>query len=232
MAGNWYFVGLDLGQAQDFTAIAVLQRVERSGEWDPAHYAYRKTTELRLRFLKRIALGTPYPNVVAEARRITQSAELAGRCHLVVDGSGVGRPVVDLLRQGGLGCRILPVTITGGGGESHGAGHFRVPKRDLVTGLQTLLQTGGLQIAAGMAYGAELRAEMAEMRVKITAAGNTQFGAWREGTHDDLVLAVALACWGARRVYPRTGEGFCRREDAADWERALRKRGEIGQRLL
>ena len=35
-------------------------------------------------------------------------------------------------------------------------------------------------------------AEMAEMRVKVTAAGNTQFGVWREGAHDDLVLAVAL----------------------------------------
>jgi hypothetical protein len=39
------------------------------------------------------------------------------------------------------------------------------------------------------------------MRVKITASGNEQYGAWREGEHDDLVLAVALACWGARRAW-------------------------------
>ena len=34
-----YFVGLDLGQCQDFTAIAVLERAELSGEWDPVMYA-------------------------------------------------------------------------------------------------------------------------------------------------------------------------------------------------
>jgi hypothetical protein len=49
---------------------------------------------------------------------------------------------------------------------------------------------------------------MAEMRVKTTPSGNEQYGAWREGEHDDLVLAVALACWGARKAYP------C----GADWE--------------
>ena len=30
-----YFVGLDLGQSRDFTAIAVLERAELMGEWDP-----------------------------------------------------------------------------------------------------------------------------------------------------------------------------------------------------
>jgi hypothetical protein len=32
--------------------------------------------------------------------------------------------------------------------------------------------------------------------VRTTAAGHEQFGVWREGQHDDLVFAVALACWG------------------------------------
>jgi hypothetical protein len=73
-----------------------------------------------------------------------------------------------------------------------------VPKKDLVTGVQVLLQSGGLQIAAGLPYGAALAAEMAEMRVKVTAAGNAQYGVWREGTHDNLVPAAALACWGAQ----------------------------------
>jgi hypothetical protein len=36
--------------------------------------------------------------------------------------------------------------------------------------------------------------------VKITAAANETFAAWREGAHDDLVLAVALACWHADRA--------------------------------
>ena len=47
-----------------------------------------------------------------------------------------------------------------------------------------------------------MKEEMADMQVKVTPAGNEQYGAWREGGHDDLVFAVALACWGAKKRYP------------------------------
>jgi hypothetical protein len=97
---------------------------------------------------------------------------------------------------------MMPVIVTGGERESQDGGYYRVPKRDLIIGLQVLLQGGELQIAAGLKYGAALAAEMAAMQVKVTSAGREQYGAWREGTHDDLVFAVALACWGARKVYP------------------------------
>src|SRR5205807_4340060 len=46
-----------------------------------------------------------------------------------------------------------------------------------------------------------------KLRMKQTATGHEQFGAWREGEHDDLVFAVALAHWGARKVYPRRPDG-------------------------
>jgi hypothetical protein len=82
-----------------------------------------------------------------------------------------------------------------------------VPKRDLITGLVVALQRGMLQIAAGMENCPELLAEMAAMQVKITPRGNEQFGAWREGAHDDLVFAVALSCWGVRKAYPFDGSG-------------------------
>jgi hypothetical protein len=65
------------------------------------------------------------------------------------------------------------------------------------------MQQGGLQIAEGMKEGATLVKEMAEMRVKVSGSGNEQFGAWRDGEHDDLVLAVSLACWAVRKVTPR-----------------------------
>ena len=54
--------------------------------------------------------------------------------------------------------------------------------------------------------------EMAEMPVKVTLTGHEQYGAWREGQHDDLVLAVALACWGAKKMYPNPPY-----EDEAYW---------------
>jgi hypothetical protein len=38
--------------------------------------------------------------------------------------------------------------------------------------------------------------ELLNFRVKITEAANETFGAG-DGEHDDIVLAVALACWYA-----------------------------------
>ena len=201
-----FFVGLDLGQSRDFTAIAVLERAELTGEWDAVAFGRKKTTALRLRYLERVSLGTPYPEVVERVKQVTRSADLAGRCQLIADATGVGRPVMDMLRRAELGSRRLwPVLITGGDTEKMADGYYRVPKRDLVVGLQVLLQRRELKIAAGLAFGKTLVREMMEMRVKITAAGNEQYGAWREGEHDDLVLAVALGCWGARKAGPRAG---------------------------
>jgi hypothetical protein len=194
---EWHFVGLDLGQAKDFTAIAAVERAELKGGWDPAAFAWRKMASLRLRYLERVALGTPYPEVVERVVGLTRSDELAGHCHLVVDATGVGRPVVDLLRRAGPGCPILPVTITGGDAESRDGAYYRAPKRDVIVGLHVLLQSGELKIAGGLRHGAALAAEMAEMRVKVTPAGREQYGAWREGAHDDLVFAVAGVLGGA-----------------------------------
>lgn len=202
-----YFVGVDLGQSRDPTAIAVVERAELVGEWDAAMYAWRKCVELRLRYLERLELGIPYPEAVRRVVEVVQSRDLTGRCHLVVDGTGVGRPVVDLLRRAQPGCNLTATTITSGGRETTTNGYTGIPKRDLIVGLQVLLQTGGLKIAAGMRYGAALVSELAEVRVKVSTAGNEQFGAWRVGTHDDLVFAVALACWAAGKKYPNPPSG-------------------------
>jgi len=213
---NRYFVGVDLGQSHDFTAIAAVERAEMSGEWDPVMFAFPKVVKLRLRYLERPELGTPYPEIVERVAQVTRSGALAGRCQLMVDATGVGRPVVDMLRRAHIGCNLMPVLITGGQLETLAQGYYHVPKRDLIVGLQTTLQRGGLEIAAAMPLGPALIQELADMRVKITSPGKEQFGAWREGQHDDLVLAVALACWGAHKVYPNppAGEdGFWRKKD-------------------
>jgi hypothetical protein len=199
-----YFAGLDLGQKQDPTALAVVEWTEFAGAWDAAAFEHRKETSLSLRYLERMPLGTPYPEVVYRVGCMMRSRQLAGGegRHLVVDGTGVGPAVVDLLRQEDLQSKLWPVTITGGDTERFADDYYRVPKRDLIVGLQVLMQQGGLQIAEGMKEGATLVKEMAEMRVKISGSGNEQFGAWRKGEHDDLVLAVAMACWGVRKVTP------------------------------
>jgi hypothetical protein len=222
---DWYFVGVDFGQSRDFTAIAVLERAETTGEWDAARYAWRKVVRLQLRYLERIALGTPYPEVVERVVQVTQWPELAGRCCLAVDGTGVGRPVVDLLQRARPGCVLKPVNITSGLKQTAEGGYYGVPKRDLILGLQVLLQRGVLRIAAGLEHAPDLVKEMAAMQVKISLSGHEQYAVWREGTHDDLVFAVALACWNAQNKYPSDpagGEQWWTNRHQADAARLLR----------
>lgn len=198
-----FFAALDLGQVCDFSTLAVIERVELVGDWDPVIFAWKKCITLRLRYLERMPLGTPYPDVVERVKNVMRQLASEGVCDLAVDGTGVGRPVVDLLRRSGLRCSLWPAIITGGSAESQSNGYYHIPKKDLITGLQIALQQGTLQIAGGMKFGPALVTEMAEMRVKITSPGHEQFGAWREGSHDDLVFAVALACWSARRAFSK-----------------------------
>jgi hypothetical protein len=184
-----YFVGLDLGKAKDYTALTVL---ERHGEGRAAVF--------HARHLQRYALGTPYPAIVADVAAMLGRAPLKGRQpKLAVDETGVGAPVVDLFREAKLKARLEPIHITAGSSVNYDKGVNYVPKRDLVSVVQVALQTDKLKIAPALPEAQTLVRELQNFQVKITEAANDTYGAWREGTHDDLVLAVALALWCGMR---------------------------------
>ena len=91
------------------------------------------------------------------------------------------------------------VVITSGQQATRAAsGAWHVPKKDLVRCLRQLLQCRRLQVAA-LPERALLIEELQLFRVKITSTTKETFQAWRARDHDDLVLAVALACWWAER---------------------------------
>jgi len=188
-------VGLDLGAAGDFTALAAVERVR--AEASPlARHPWRYA----VRGLERYELGTTYPEIVTRVKDRLAAPPLAG-CRLVVDYTGVGRPVVDMLRAARIAASVVPVLITSGTRATYHDDDrsWRVPKADLVNTLQVLLQASLIRWSPGLALAETLAKELTEYQTRITAAGNEQFGAWREGQHDDLVLAVALACWALER---------------------------------
>ncbi len=220
-----YTVGLDLGQAADYTAIAVVERREvGTGQWidrgprqrlvpvlnafgygsgehrlvDEGRLTSEETTvHLDVVHLERLPLGTSYVAVAKRVQALMAEPTLA-EAALVVDGTGVGRAVIDLLRAAGLQLHAITITagatVTGNGWSTH------VPKRDLVGALQVHLQTGALKIARGLPEAETLVRELLSFKAKITDAGNDTYAAWREGSHDDLVLATALAAWWAERA--------------------------------
>ncbi len=192
-----YFLGLDLGQKRDYSAVAVVERVNE---------------KLMVRYLQRMPLGTPYPAVVARVREIVLNDALYGNCCVAVDATGVGAPVVDMLRAARLGCALTAVTITGGekGSGSVWSGNASVPKRDLMAEMLVLLEKGQMKIGA-TGEGRRLVRELKDVKAAMNGQGKVRLGAEGNGEHDDLAIAVALACWRAK------GKGSC---------------GEMGRRLL
>jgi hypothetical protein len=136
-----YAIGIDLGQKHDYTAIAALEVIDIVYDRrDPISYDFERERRYRLRGVERVRLGTPYPEVVRRVRDLAARPEVAGRCTAIVDATGVGKPVVDLLRATKPASRVIPVTITGGDQESSDGSGYRVPKRDLITGLQVVIE--------------------------------------------------------------------------------------------
>src|SRR4051794_18806255 len=90
-----HFVGVSLGQSQQFTALAVLERFESKG----ADLRSQRRPPYTLRHLQRFPPATSYPVIVDDLRALLQALPPPGGV-LTVDQTGVGRPVIDLLEDG------------------------------------------------------------------------------------------------------------------------------------
>ena len=203
------FLGLDLGQAKDFSALAIIERESRAttigsnGAGANCLNTKDEINSLHCIHLHRWQLRTSYPAIVADVVRMINALDPErspdGKPVLAIDATGVGAPVVDLFKREKINAELIPIQIVGGANVSAENGMTRVPKRDLVSVVQVGLQNRKLKIASGLDLAETLARELQNFTVKITDAANDVYGAWREGTHDDLVLAVALAVWKANQ---------------------------------
>jgi hypothetical protein len=183
-----FYIGLDLGQSSDPTALVVVEQVNALITKQPSYH---------VRHIQRWPLGTPYPLIVHDVIALLQSRELKDAA-LVVDATGVGRAVVDLLRDAiraaRLNVSLLAITITAGNTVTGGGSEFGVPKLDLVAAVQVCLQTRRVRIARGLPEAPALERELLAFRVRITDSARETFEA-ASRHHDDIVLALALAIW-------------------------------------
>jgi hypothetical protein len=236
-----YYLGLDLGQRADPTALAVIEEPQwipeddpvwvrtvgnqselRSGWVSPADITTYDAKRVRravgperpvlaLKHLHRYPLGTSYPDIVQHVAELLSRPPLLGRTVLLVDATGVGRPVVDLFERAKLS--PLAITITGGNEVHQEGSELHVPKRDLAMAVQILLQNRRLVFAGALPLLDILKRELQSFEVKITKTGNDTYEAWRVGAHDDTVLACAMACWYREWSNPEGMHGFMHRYD-------------------
>src|SRR5215208_3211452 len=169
-----YSIGVDLGQASDFTAIAVLEKTIVPPETAlfspvgarPGNRLVEGDTVYDLVYLKRPKLGTSYDlisrrvaDLVCELEPQGAFGEL-GQVTLSVDGTGVGRGVVDMLdaefKRRGATSKAVPrvdfrrVSVTGSNTTlkrpDRSNGYWSVPKRDLVFPAVAAFQQGKIRI--------------------------------------------------------------------------------------
>ena len=219
-------VGVDLGQRHDPTAVAVIEATEREiappSDWAlPRDRSVVHARDLRRapaktetvyvgRSISRLPLGTSYPDVARHLAGVVTALVARGvaRPVLMVDVTGVGLPVVDILREA-LGPRkrdLIAVTFTHGTKYTQRGGSATVGKAYLVSRLQALLQTERLKLPVTPETAALAR-ELSTYEIRVDEDANDRYGAFKVGTHDDLVTAVGLAtCYqdqrGFVRIYP------------------------------
>ena len=195
-------IGVDIGQRVDPTAIVVAEAVRPYSGTRP---------EFIIRDLGRLPLGTPYPAVAQQIAWVV--ARLAERRpsyrrrgqliepeppHIRMDATGLGQPVVELVRQmldeQDLDYALTPVTFTHGDRYSRRwvEGAVSVGKAYLVSRLQMLLQTERIQLPQTPEARA-LAQELLDYEIRVSEDANDRYGAFRVGSHDDLVTALGLA---------------------------------------
>lgn len=175
-----YLHSIDLGETSDYTAHLILEEVANV-------YHVRHAERYR---------GRSYPDIVRHVVKMLRSVEFYGNSALVVDQTGVGRPVVQMFREAlpWMAGQFFPLTITGGQAITRAEASIHVPKRILANTSAALLHQGRVRVAADLTLADVIQKEMKSFRVKYTENGNQTFAA-REGQNDDLVLSLAMGLW-------------------------------------
>ncbi len=203
-----YIASLDLGQINDYAALVITQARGTPAKFtvtepDPEIGLLRDVdryvetmplTQLDVIHAERFPLGTRYAVVASEMKKRIE--KIPKPRYFVIDQTGVGQGAIELFTY------LAPVGIVFTAGNEETQRHdphvqmgFNVPKRNLVSSAQVLLQNHVMKIAADLDFAAVLGKELQAFKMKISLAGHDTYEAWRERDHDDLVNALAMACW-------------------------------------
>jgi len=152
--------------------------------------------------MEKVPLKTPYPTIVEKIGYIVNRPEFVDQIALIVDRTGVGLPVMQMMYQRGLA--PIGISIHGGDRVTTSKDNYGVPKRDLVTALLNAyyLKRFKTKSPAKMPIIKEFRDELAGFQMKINKmTGSDSYEAWLERIHDDLVMSAAMGVWWMDKVH-------------------------------
>jgi len=221
-----FVLGVDLGQRSDSTAVVGLEKIryDRFKEWieedtapvdllDPMSTkqpVYSREVEYHVRYVARMALGISYSDIVSYILALHEALE-DYKPIIALDVVGVGRVVLDMLRERGLS-NVVPITTTASVEPAvKKNGEWSVGKAELAQTVKGLFGRDIIKIAKDLDGASQLLRELDGFAVKVSAnTRRARYEAASESIHDDLVSALAFASFFAtkhKRIPIVAGEG-------------------------
>ena len=184
-----FILGLDPAQLRDWSAIAIVNM---------RYIAERKRFEYDLVAMNR-KQGLPYDNIVDWAVKVHRRPEFNkdGPCEFILDSTGVGVAVRDMLAAKGV--RMKAVTITSGEAFSRQGPIYHVGKARLIGTFLGAFDAGKVRVNPNMPIWPALEKELLGFRAEMSAQGRAKFEA-EPGEHDDMLFSLAMAIWYGEEV--------------------------------
>lgn len=193
-----YWLGLDPGSRLDPSAYVILLDEIVPG-WKNTSVQERGDRTFTVVWAD-VLMDSKWPTILQYTLEVMHKPKVMGRIKLAIDATGPGRPLSDFLFENKL--EHMPVTTTGGEGESQEGRDYRVSKSVLLGDMAVAFEQGDLTIARNLPLRDRVVNDIAAFRLKTTAAGNTTIDATRrDGSHSDLGIATALALFAAKRAW-------------------------------
>lgn len=195
---NSWIISIDIAKNFDRTSIAIF---EKCNDFQPDG---RCVSYIIARDLKQIE-KMPYTELGRLLVRLDSNADLHSNNDLLVDSTGVGEGVCDILEEMGL----LPnrVIITSGGHsrikrESKGFGGFaprttfNVPKAELIDTLKIGLEQRRVRVASGIPFEDDIIMQFSHFVGELTPrTKKITYNNDDPNVHDDIVSSFAMAAW-------------------------------------
>lgn len=207
-----YLLSWDVAQKQDKTALQLWRRT-------PSIVPGNRIAEDRVfNYLdlvyQREMEGVPYTEQCRRVQELMNGERMKNNCDLIIDGTGIGQAVVDIMREHGL--EPIPIVFTSGltmnvkyaeatrrfGGfgktlDLRTIAELCVPKVDMIHAAKVLLEQNRIRIATGVANAEEFKKQLLHFKGKVNERGNVSYGNDAEAKHDDWVACFIMACWFA-----------------------------------
>jgi len=215
--------GIDLGRKRDHSAIAVMEvRRNRAGhsfaavrQWErlPIGMSWDKQWTRFARSLERVVekVRENWQEAYTQASLNAMDARVidpdegpqiipppSPRVRVRVDSTGVGDAIVEEIEKEihpnyADSIRVYPIYFNHGDRIKYEKGAYSLGKSYMVSMIQAHLAGKRIKVAPGILDAEAALQELEDYEVEITENMNEKYGAFKVGSHDDLVTALGLS---------------------------------------